>query len=120
MGLATGTRGSLTQLRGLPWLALTESAHVLTMTAIDNSGGGARGSWTRGTAVPCRIDPLGANQGELADQINERSTNLLTFAPEFAVSTGARVEVETRGTYEVTAVRHRTSERMREVEVVEA
>jgi hypothetical protein len=55
-----------------------------------------------------------------ADQIDERSTHLITCPAGTSVSTTARFEIANRGTYEITAIRTRTSEIVRELEAIEA
>lgn len=121
MSLATSFgSATFTQLRGLPWLALSETGYILTLGTGDNQGGGGGGTWTQGTAVvPCRVDAIGAQSGELANQLNERSTCVILMPPNAAVTTQNRVAITGRGTYEVTAVRTRTSEFVHELEAVE-
>lgn len=120
MGLSTFTNGgAITQLRGLPWLALSGSGQVGTISGTSNSGGGATGSWVYGSTIPSRIDPLGGAEGEVADRISDRSTHLITLPPETTITTDSRFSsLDEVQTYEITAVRDRTSEWTRMAEAV--
>ena len=120
MPVATYLHGSATTgLRGILMLALSESGTVLSAASTSDVGGGATQAWTAGAAVPCRIDPLGAEQGPLTGaRLDERSTHLVTTPPQTAVSLASRFAISTRGTFEVTAVRHQTDEAATFFEVV--
>ena len=123
MPLSTFLNGrDLATPRGLLFLSLSESATILTLTATDDTGGGASTTWgTAGTAVPCRIDPLGGNgRGVTGGRIDERSTHIVTVPPGTPVTASGRVVIANRGTFEVTATRDRTAEWSRTFEVVQA
>jgi len=113
------TRGTLTQLRGIAWMALDDTGYVMRGTTTDDAGGG--GTFTFGTAgtYACRVDPLGSRGGEIANQINERTTHIITIPPDSSVTESDRFR--TGGVdYEITAVRSRTQEQIRELEAVKA
>lgn len=122
MPLSTFLNGRApTRLRGLMMLSLSDVGTWLTRTYTDDTGGGATATWgTAGTAIPCRIDPLGGNGRSMtAGRVDERSTHLITVPPGTDVSTSDRFAVSGRGTFEVTAARERTAEWARLFEVIE-
>lgn len=111
----------VTQLRGLPFLSLSDVGHVVTSAAgtADAGGGITGGSATAGTAsVPCRIDPLSGGDTLTADRIDERSTHALTVPVGTPLSSQVQFEIEDRGTFEVTAERERTAAQIITFEVV--
>jgi hypothetical protein len=108
-----------TQLRGLQWLSMSDTGHVVRGSATDDQGGGITQVWTAGTGVPCRIDPVSANPGGLTGgRIDERSTHVVTLTAGTSVTTDDRFSIDGRGTFEITALRDRTAEWVREFEVV--
>lgn len=110
-----------TQLRGLAWLSLSDTGHVVRATTTDDGGGGISQVWAQaGSALPCRIDPVGSRQqGRVTGgAIDERSTHVVTVPAGTAVGAGERFAVTGRGTFEVTAVRDRTGEWSHQFEVV--
>jgi hypothetical protein len=109
-----------TQLRGLAWLALSDSGRIVSMAGTDDGGGGITQTWTAGSYFPCRINPVGSRGGVVAEQLDERTTHVITIPAGTAVVPSARFEIANRGTYEITAVRTRTKETIRELEAVEA
>jgi hypothetical protein len=122
MPLSTFLDGTTqSRLRGLLWMALSDTGSVLTLTSTDDTGGGATQAWAAGSAVPCRIDPI-ARQGRdmIADRLDERSTDLVTVPAGTTVSTSNRFVIAGRGTYEVTATRDQTGEFAKSFEVFEA
>jgi hypothetical protein len=97
------------RLRGLLFLSLSDS------------GGGATYVWAAGSAVPCRIDPLGSDESRVVGgRIDESSTHLVTVPPGTEVATGNRFAITGRGTFEVTAARQQTGEWATTFEVAEA
>lgn len=108
------------QLRGLAWLSLSDQGRFLSTAGSDDGGGGIRGSFVAGSYMPCRVDPMGARGAVTAEQIDERSTHLITCPPQTTANTTGRFEIQNGGTYEITAVRTRTGEWVRELEAVEA
>ena len=79
MPLSTFLQGRApTQLRGLQWLALTESGQVLSVTNTADDGGGVSQEWAAGSAVPCRIDPLCGGEEVTANRLSDESTHLVT------------------------------------------
>lgn len=111
---------SATQLRGLEWLSLSDTGHVVRATATDDSGGGISQVWqTAGSALPCRLDPVSTGPGRVTGgRIDERSTHMVTVPAGTAVGAGERFAIDGRGTFEVTAVRDRTGEWSHQFEVV--
>ncbi len=122
MSLSTFLNGREPErLRGLLWLALSETGELLTLTSTSDSGGGASQVWgTAASEVSCRIDPLGgAGRDVLGGRIDERSTHVVTVPPGTDVSAADRFVVSGRGTFEVTAARAQTGEAASSFEVLE-
>jgi hypothetical protein len=123
MSLSTFLNGrTAVQLRGLAWLALSDSGNVLSATVTGDSGGGGTTTWTAGGTVPCRLDPLirHGSSRETAGAINERSSHIVTLPAGTDVAVENRFAIVGRGTFEVTAVRERTASLTQVIEVVEA
>lgn len=108
-----------TQLRGLAFLALSDTGYLLRGTFVDNGGGG--GTYSFGTAgtFACRVDPLGGGEQVIANRLDERTTHHITLPPESVVEAADQFKVNGE-TYEITAVRARTQELVRVLEAVEA
>jgi hypothetical protein len=111
--------GTVSQLRGAAWLALSDVGQVGEGTVTDDSGGGGSVTWAYGTDVPCRLDPITSNESLMAGRVNDRSTHLITVPPNLTVLTSSRFAITGRGTFEITAVRERTGEQLRFLEAVE-
>lgn len=113
------------RLRGLQMLSMSDTGHVVRAVSTDDQGGGVTQSWSAGTAVPCRIDPI-ADRGfsrVTGGRIDERSTHVVQMPAGTAlggtlITTDDRFAIDGRGTFEVTALRDRTREWVREFEVV--
>lgn len=108
-----------TTLRGLPFLALSNTGYLMRGTFTDNLGGG--GTYTFGTAgtFACRVDPLGGEEDLIANRLDERTTHRITVPPASSIEAKDRFKVSDV-TYEITAVRTRTQEQVRVLEAVEA
>jgi hypothetical protein len=120
MGLSTFLDGqNPSQLRGLAWLALSETGNVVAGSAASDAGGGSTVVWTAGAAVPCRIDPVTDQSRIVGGRIDERSTHVVTVPPGTAVSASDRFAIAGRGTFEVTATHEQTGEMARMFEVVQ-
>lgn len=121
MPLATFLNGgTAAQLRGLAWLALSDTGIVQTLTATSDSGGGATSAWANSGTTSCRVDPAGGGGPRVTGgQIDERTTHLVTVPAGFAVTTGNRFAITGRGTYEVTQVRDRTAAPVAVFEVIQ-
>jgi hypothetical protein len=104
--------------RGLVWLALSDQASLLTLTSVDDQGGGVTRTWTAGGNVPCRIDPLTNRGGVTGGMIDERSTHIVTTSADTSVDVSDRLAISGRGTFEVTAVRERTGQLTQVFEVL--
>lgn len=119
-GLFTSYRdASLTQLRGLAWMALDETGYVMRGTFASDSGGGATATYATAGTFACRVDPLGSRSGELATRVDERSTHIVSIQPNADVDVDDRFRIGSDD-YEITAVRSRTNEQIRELEAVKA
>lgn len=109
------------QLRGLAFLALSDTGYVVAGTIVSDSGGGGTSTWTAGTTgIPCRIDPLTDRSARLTGgAIDERSTHVITVPPGSSVTAASRFAVDGRGTFEVTATHQQTGELVSVFEVIE-
>lgn len=122
MGISTFLNGRApTQLRGLQWLALSDTAVVETLSSASDSGGGASETWTVAGTFPCRVAPLTNRplSRTVGGQIDERSTHVLTTPLGSAIDVASRVVLPTRGTFEVTGVRARTDALTNVCEVIQ-
>lgn len=107
-----------TQLRGAAWLALSDTGYHLSLSGTTDSGGGEIQTWGTAGTFDCRIDPLAGGEATVANQVSDRSTHLLTLPPQTSITHNDRFKVN-GDTYEITAVRSRTAELTRQVELVE-
>lgn len=109
-----------TSLRGLQWLALSDTGSVLIRTYTSDSGGGATQVWAAGSAVPCMIESITshAQSGLIGGRIDERSTHTVTVPVGTSVDNANRFQITGRGTFEITAVHQQTAEWARTFEVV--
>lgn len=107
------------QLRGLMWMALSDTGHVVNQVSTDDAGGGVTQVWTAGTAIPCRIDDLAGGENLAAGRISDRSTHLITVPPNMVPTPIDRFAIDGRGTFEITGVRNRTREWAQLLEVVQ-
>jgi hypothetical protein len=111
--------GTINQLRGLAWMALSDTGNVVGRgTILDDAGGGGTYGYTAGNDIPCRIDAAGGGEGEDADRLSDRTTHLIHCAPFIEMERIDRFAIDGRGTFEITAVRERTAEWVRVLEAV--
>ena len=98
------------KLRGALFLALNETATILTRTAATDNGGGATYTWTSGAAVNCRIYPvtLRGQPRVLGGRIDERTTHFCVTPPGTNATTGQRFFIAGRGTFEITMALERS------------
>lgn len=122
MGVATFIDGKpQTNLRGLLFLALSGTAHVLTTAGTSDAGGGfTSGTITQGSAIPCRIDPLSGTESEVAGQITDRSTHVVTIPADVVVEGIDKLAISGVGNFEILAVRERTRALYQVLEVTAA
>jgi head-tail adaptor len=107
------------RLRGVMFLALSEVAVIQTRTATSDVGGGASHVWANTGTVECRVDPVGGGPGNLANRIDERSSHIVTVPPYADVTSGQRVTIANRGTYEITQTHERTAANVERFEVMQ-
>jgi hypothetical protein len=119
MGLSSFLNGRApVQLRGLQWLAFSDTGVTLRGTVTDDSGGGGTTTFAAVGTAACRIDPLTPNSRITGGQIDERSTHLVTIPIGGTVRSSDRFAISGRGTFEVTAVYELTSELAHVFEVI--
>lgn len=105
--------------RGLISLALSDTGKVLKRKEASDGGGGTTDTYEAQSEIPCRIDPVGGSEGEVADRISDRTTHVITLYPKAEVTLDDDFEVVGVGRFEITAIRSRTSERVRIIEVTD-
>lgn len=103
------------QLRGLAWAALSETGLVRRGTVTDDSGGGGSLAFNTVGTYPCRVDPFGSRSGVFGGRVDERTTHIITLPPDTDVTEADRFRVGSTD-FEITAVRERTNEAVRELE----
>lgn len=119
-GLFTSYRdAAITSLRGLAFIALDDTGYVIRGSYADDSGGGVTSTFGTAGTYACRVDPLTSRSGLTANQIDERSTHVISVAPGVDAAVSDRFRIGTTD-YEITAVRTRTDEQIRELEAIEA
>lgn len=108
------------QLRGVAYLALSESGTWLTNSGTSDAGGGASSTWTTaGSAIPCRVDALTTgSEGIVAERLDDRSSHQIMVPPDTPITHNDRFLAGTV-TYSITAVRHESAEWLRVLEAVE-
>jgi hypothetical protein len=109
------------QLRGLQFLALSDSGAVSTRTYTSDVGGGASQIWAAGAAVPCRVESIAerAQSSLEGGRVDERSNHIVTTPAGTDVQADDRFVIEGRGTFEVTALRQASAEWVCEFEVIQ-
>lgn len=119
MSLATFLNGgTVTQLRGLAFLSLSDTGYILRGSISDDGGGGGTATFGTAGTFPCRVDPMGGDERSIAGRIEARSTHVITLPPETSIDASERFRVGTTD-FEITAVLERTAEPVRFVEAVE-
>jgi hypothetical protein len=110
------------QLRGLAFLALSETGWTRRGTVVSDGGGGGTTVFVNGGTVACRIDPLARAGDErvVGGRLDDRSTHKVTVPAATDVTTPDRFEISGRGVFEVTAVAERTDAQTKTFEVVSA
>lgn len=116
MGGTSWDRAPVVQLRGIAWMSMDDTGYVLRSVGTDTGAGGVTETWGTVGTLDCRIDPIGSRGGELSNQISERTSHVVTTVPLADVTSRDRFKIGTT-VYEVTAVRNRTLEQVREFEV---
>jgi hypothetical protein len=96
-----------------------ETGRVLLKVSTPSEGGGQRDSWVPGADLPCAIVERNAMSGSAGDQLDERTTHVVTLPARSAVSVLSRVQVDGYGTFEVTGVHTRSYEIVRRVECMQ-
>jgi hypothetical protein len=105
--------GTVLQLRGLAWLALTDTGHVGAGTVVSDGGGGGTTTWSYGPAVPCRVDPFrpkAITEEMLADKLSDLALHKVRVPVGTEVTLDSRFLIDGHGTFEVTSVEERTDQ----------
>jgi hypothetical protein len=99
---------------------LPDLAVIHTRSVVNDGGGGQTETFVAGITVPCRIASTGGGEkGESGSRIDDRTTHVLTIPKATVVGAKDRI-VHDGVTYEVTAVRTRSWEVVRRVELMRA
>lgn len=119
--------GELERIQHACETLLPTTCVIATRTVVSDGGGGQTIAYNYGgTPVACRIGPVGGGEASTTqggstrgDQIDDRTTHVLTLAHDTVIEETDRVRAS--GTdYEVTAVRKRPGvEMIRRVELLE-
>ena len=119
MPLSTSLDGvAPVQLRGLAFLSLSATGHKATVAGSTDAGGGITRTTTDGGTIPCRVDALNALVGEVAHQIEDRSTHLIQLPAQTSIASADRFVIDDVGTFEITAVYTTTREWVKKLEAV--
>lgn len=122
MGFATPMRGTafpLTNLRGLPFLAMEESAVLQRPTFTADSGGGGTTTWSNVGTYAAMVSWMGGSPRLLAGRLEETSTHVLHVPFDAPVEAKDRVVVSGRGTFAITSVADTTNAVTRKFEVAQ-
>jgi|GEM_PF-2615179 len=109
-------------------IVLPDTCYILTRSEESNGAGGKKATYIKGDPLPCGLAPLkgGEYTGSRAlprpagERLDDRTTNVLTLLPDTEITEEDRVEIDKHGLFEVTALRRRSIEILREVELREA
>lgn len=79
-------------------LGLTQEIKILRNKTEDDGGGAPRSNWESLATTRGRIDPITSStrgqQSEIADQVKEGSTHIVSLDPGVDISTSDRLEVD--------------------------
>lgn len=123
MGFTTFLRGgTVTQLRGLAFFALSETGYILAGSITSDGGGGGTTTWGTTGTVACRIYPLATTGVSrfVGGAINEESTHMVRMPAGATITLENRIVVGSRGTFDVLMAPERTDQpTTRVVEVIQ-
>lgn len=106
--------------RGVLWLALSQTGHVLTRTTASDGAGGTTETYAVGSAIPCRIDPLSdVTAGTSGGRVSELSQFLITVPADTVVRFNDDFRIDGVGDFEITAIRRRTGQYALVIEVTD-
>lgn len=106
-------------MRSVANQTLWGTAVIQTEGFTDDGGGGGSVSWSVAGTVSARLAPLTGSEREIADRIASDASYLITLPAETSITVKDRV-VMGGGTFNVMAIRKRTSEITRQVEAGES
>ena len=104
--------------RGLDLAFFPETGNIIGGSITDNQGGGGTFTESVGSDIPCRIDALGGDEGEIAERLSDRTTHIVTVIGDTEIDTANDFAIDGRGTFEVTAVREHSGDFTLPFEVV--
>lgn len=122
MGFSTflHSGGTVTQMRGLAFLALSETARILSGSVVSDGGGGGTTVWRAVGTTDCRIYPLATSSSSrfVGGAISENSTHMIRLPTRATVDLDDRIVVGSRGTFSVLMAPERTGELTKTIEVI--
>lgn len=93
-----------TQLRGAPYLFLSEVGHTVAPTYTSDTGGGVTETWLQGTVdIPCRLDVAGGGERLGADVLREEQEYSVTIPANYDINVTDRFAIEGRGTFVISS-----------------
>lgn len=110
------TSSEIARMRATAQRAMPGSAIIQGGTLTSDGGGGWTEGFTAAGTVACRVAPIAGSEREVGDRIVADSQYIITLPAATAVETDDRIVVS-GVTYNVTAVRDRSWEVTRRVEV---
>lgn len=108
-----------TALRGLAYLALSDTGYILRGSVTDNLGGGGTLTWGTAGTVWCRVAPAGGAETEMAEGIFGRDAYTITVPALTNVTTADRFKADGIE-FEIAAVNTRTDEQLRTLDATRA
>jgi head-tail adaptor len=93
------------------------ASEISSQSFASDGGGGGSLTWTAGGTVDCRIAPLNGSEGERAERIAPHAEYIVTLPQSASVTTSSQLAIG-GGTFAVAAVRDRSYEVTKRVEVV--
>lgn len=106
----------ISRMRLVAEQALPGTAVVMAGTLTSDGGGGYTEAFTASGTVSCRVAPVSGVENERGDRVSAESQYVITLPAETAIETDDQIVVSGI-TYNVTAVRDRSWEVTRRVEV---
>lgn len=110
------TAAELERMRAVAEQALPGTAVIQAGTLVSDGGGGHTQTFVASGTVACRVAPVNGVENERGDRISADSQYVITLPAETTVETDDQLVVA-GVTYNVTAVRDRSWEVTRRVEV---
>jgi head-tail adaptor len=112
------TATELARLRADSETLMPDAATRHAQAVVSDGGGGFTETFTAAGTFSCHVAPIGGGERVVGGRISDRTTHVLSVPAGTTISAADRVVVDGK-TFEVTAVRTRSWEIVRRVEVRE-